>query len=325
MSDITASAAMMRRGNRSAFHSWKRAWVRSLRKYWQLYLLLIPVVVYYIMFKYVPMAGVQIAFKEFSFRKGIWGSAWVGLEHFERFFSSKKSFEIIWNTLSLSVMSMLITFPLPIALALLFNELHNQKLKKVVQTITYAPHFVSTVVVVGMMFAMCSLTTGVVNKIIVACGISDTPLYLMGYAKYFRMMYIISDIWKNTGWSAIIFVSALAAIDPTLYEAARVDGANRVKQLIHVTLPSILPTVVIMLILKSGNVLSIGFEKAYAMQTDLNKSVSEVISTYTYKQGINDMEYDYATAIGLMESVVSFILLVLVNYASRKLSETSLW
>lgn len=325
MSDINASSTMMIRGNKRAFHAWKRAWVRSLKKYWQLYLLLIPVVVYYVMFKYVPMTGVQIAFKEFNFRKGIWGSPWVGWEHFERFFASKKSFDVIWNTLSLSLLSMLITFPLPIALALLFNELHNQKLKKVVQTITYAPHFVSTVVVVGMMFSMCSMSTGVINKIIVAIGISDEPLYLMGYAKYFRMMYIISDVWKNTGWSAIIFVSALAAIDPTLYEAARVDGANRIKQLIHVTLPSIIPTIVIMLILKSGNVLSVGFEKAYAMQTNLNLSVSEVIATYTYKQGINDMEYDYATAIGLMESVVSFILLVIVNYASRKLSETSLW
>ncbi len=324
MSDINASS-MMIHGNKRAFKDWKRTWVRSLSKYWQLYLLLIPVVVYYVMFKYIPMSGIQIAFKDFNFKKGIWDSLWVGLEHFERFFASKKSISIIWNTLSLSLMSLIITFPLPIALALLFNELHSQKLKKVVQTITYAPHFVSTVVVVGMMYSMCSLTTGVINKLIVTIGISEEPLYLMGYAKYFRMMYIISDVWKNTGWSAIIFVSALAAIDPSLYEAARVDGANRIKQLIHITLPSIIPTIVVMLILKSGNVLNVGFEKAYVMQTNLNLNVSEVIATYTYKQGINDMEYDYATAIGLMESVVNFILLIIVNYMSRKLSETSLW
>ena len=325
MTNINASSAAKIGGKRTPFQRWKRAWARSLKKYWQLYLLLIPVVVYYVMFKYIPMAGVQIAFKSFNFRKGIWGSSWVGLEHFEHFFASKKAVSIIWNTMSLSLLSMLINFPLPIMLALLFNELHNQKLKKVVQTITYAPHFVSTVVVVGMMFSMCSLSTGVVNKLIVATGLAEKPLYLMGYAKYFKMMYIISDVWKNTGWSAIIYVSALAAIDPTLYEAARVDGANRLKQLFHVTLPSILPTIVVMLILKSGNILDVGFEKAYAMQTNLNLSVSEVIATYTYKQGINDMEYDYATAIGLMESVVSFVLLVIVNYASRKLSETSLW
>lgn len=325
MSDINASSIRMIRRNNRAFHAWIRAWMRSLRKYWQLYLLLIPVIVYYVMFKYIPMAGVQIAFKDFNFLKGIWGSPWAGLKHFEHFFASKKSLEIIWNTMALSFMSMVITFPLPIALALLFNELHSKVLKKTVQTITYAPHFVSTIVVVGMMFSMCSLSTGVINKMIVALGLSDQPLYLMGYAKYFRMMYIISDIWKNTGWSAIIFVSALSAIDTSLYEAARVDGANRLKQLIHVTLPSIIPTIVIMLILHSGNILSVGFEKAYAMQTNLNQSVSEVIATYTYKKGINDMNYDFATAIGLMESVVNFILLVIVNYASKKLSDTSLW
>lgn len=325
MTNINASSAVKIGGNRTPFQQWRRAWTRSLKKYWQLYLLLIPVVAYYVMFKYIPMTGVQIAFKSFNFGKGIWGSKWIGMEHFERFFASKKSFDIIWNTMSLSLLSMIVTFPLPIALALLFNELHNQKLKKVVQTITYAPHFVSTVVVVGMMFSMCSISTGIINKLLVASGLVEKPLYLMGYAKYFKMMYIISDVWKNTGWSAIIYVSALAAIDPTLYEAARVDGANRIKQLFHVTLPSIVPTIVVMLILKSGNILSIGFEKAYAMQTNLNLSVSEVISTYTYKQGINDMEYDYATAIGLMESVVSFVLLVIVNYASRRLSETSLW
>ena len=193
------------------------------------------------------------------------------------------------------------------------------------QTITYAPHFVSTIVVVGMLMSMCSPSTGVVNKLLVNMGIVSEPLYLMGSAKYFRPMYIISGIWKDAGWNAIIFISALSAIDVTLYEAAEVDGANRWQQLIKITLPSIVPTIVIMLILEAGKVLNIGFEKVYAMQTDLNLSMSEVISTYTYKIGLEDLEYDYATAIGLFNSVVSFVLLLLVNGISKKVSQTSLF
>ena len=303
----------------------RNGWKKALMKYWQMYLLLIPVIVYYIIFKYVPMAGVQIAFKDFKFRRGIWGSAWVGMEHFERFFSSYNSFNIIWNTLYLGFLSLLFCFPIPILLALLVNEIHAKRLKKDLQTITYAPHFVSTIVVVGMLMSMCSPSTGVVNKLLVNMGIVSEPLYLMGSAKYFRPMYIISGIWKDAGWNAIIFISALSAIDVTLYEAAEVDGANRWQQLIKITLPSIVPTIVIMLILEAGKVLNIGFEKVYAMQTDLNLSMSEVISTYTYKIGLEDLEYDYATAIGLFNSVVSFVLLLLVNGISKKVSQTSLF
>lgn len=303
----------------------RNGWKKALMKYWQMYLLLIPVIVYYIIFKYVPMAGVQIAFKDFKFRRGIWGSAWVGMEHFERFFSSYNSFNIIWNTLYLGFLSLLFCFPIPILLALLVNEIHAKRLKKGLQTITYAPHFVSTIVVVGMLMSMCSPSTGVVNKLLMNMGIVSDPLYLMGSAKYFRPMYIISGIWKDAGWNAIIFISALSAIDVTLYEAAEVDGANRWQQLIKITLPSIVPTIVIMLILEAGKVLNIGFEKVYAMQTDLNLSMSEVISTYTYKIGLEDLEYDYATAIGLFNSVVSFVLLLLVNGISKKVSQTSLF
>ncbi len=302
-----------------------RAWKRSLRKYWQLYLLLIPVVAYYVLFKYSPMVGAQIAFRNFKFSKGIWGSKWIGLEHFERFFSSSQSWTLISNTLTLSVMSLLICFPLPIMLALIVNELKCARTKKLLQTITYAPHFVSTIVVVGMLMSMCSPSTGIINTLIVRLGLAEEGLYLMGSARYFRPMYIISAVWKDTGWNAIIFISALSAIDPTMYEAARVDGASRFKQLLHVTLPGILPTIIIMLILESGKVMSIGFEKVYAMQTDLNVSVSEVISTYTYKIGLERFEYDYATAIGLFNSVINFLMLLIVNGVSRRVSETSLW
>lgn len=298
---------------------------KSIKKHWQLYLLLIPVIAYYIVFKYKPMVGVQIAFRDFRLRKGMWNSNWVGMKHFIRFFSSYNCLPIIGNTLYLGFLSLVFCFPFPVFLALVFNELRSEKLKKTMQTITYAPHFISTIVVVGMLMAMCSPSTGIVNTLLMNLGLVSEPVYLMGSGKYFRLMFILSGIWKDAGWNAIIFISALAAIDPTLYEAARVDGAIRWQQLIFVTLPSILPTIVIMLILESGKVLNIGFEKVYAMQTDLNLSVSEVISTYTYKVGLENLEYDYATAIGLFNSVVSFILLIVVNGISKRATETSLW
>lgn len=302
-----------------------REWKKSIFKYWQMYLLLIPAIAYFIIFKYVPMAGVQIAFKNFKFSKGIWGSSWVGMKHFVRFFNSANCVTIIWNTLFLGLLTLAFCFPVPIVLALIMNEMKHEKFKKTLQTITYAPHFVSTIVVVGMLMSMCSTSTGVINKLLVSGGFTSEPLYLMGSGKYFRLMYILSGIWKDAGWNAIIFISALAAIDVTLYEAAEVDGANRWQQLIKITLPSIAPTIVIMLILEAGKVLNIGFEKVYAMQTDLNLGVSEVISTYTYKIGLEKLEYDYGTAIGLFNSVVSFALLLLVNGISKKMSETSLF
>lgn len=305
--------------------SWTKAWKKSLCKYWALYLLLVPVIVYYIVFKYKPMLGVQIAFRNFSYRKGMWGSKWVGLKHFERFFSSYWFWPVLNNTLSIGLLSLLFSFPFPICLALIFNELRSQRVKKTMQTITYAPHFISTIVVVGMMTAMCSPSTGIVNKLLVSLGLIKEPIYFMGSAKHFRLMYILSAIWKDGGWNAIIFISALAAIDQSLYEAAVVDGASRLQQLWYITIPSIIPTIVIMLILESGKVLNVGHEKVYAMQNDLNLTVSEVISTFSYKQGLEELAYDYATAIGLFNSVISFILLIIVNTISKKATETSLF
>lgn len=301
------------------------SWRKALTKYWQLYLLLVPVIVYYIVFKYVPMLGVQIAFRDYKLRAGMWGSPWVGMKHFIRFFTSPNCWPTIRNTLWLSVLSLVFCFPFPIFLALVFNELRSARMKKAMQTITYAPHFISTIVVVAMLMAMCSTSTGIVNTFLLKFGLASEPLYLMGSGKYFRMMYILSGIWQNAGWNAIIFISALAAIDQEIYEAALVDGASRWQQLIYITLPGIVPTIVIMLILECGKVLNIGFEKVYVMQTDLNLAVSEVISTYTYKIGLERLEYDYATAIGLFNSVISFILLITVNSLSKKLTETSLW
>ena len=300
-------------------------WRKAIMRYWQMYLLLIPVIVYFILFKYMPMMGIQVAFKDYRLRRGMWNSNWVGLKHFARFFDSYQSRRVIVNTLWISFLSLLFCFPFPIVLALVFNELKTDKTKRLVRTITYAPHFISTVVVVGMMVSMCSLETGIINKALVGLGLTKEPLYLMGSGKYFRLMYILSDIWKDSGWNAIIFISALSAIDTSLYEAAKVDGASRWQQLIYITIPSIVPTIVIMLILRCGGLMSVGHEKVYAMQTDLNRNVSEVISTFTYKQGIIELKYDYATAVDLFNSLINLLMLFIVNAISKKVTETSLW
>ncbi len=296
---------------------------RSAHKYWDLYLLLIPVLVYFIVFKYLPMYGLQISFRNYQPRKGFLGSEWVGLKHFERFFSSYNCFQIIGNTVILSLLNLLFCFPLPILLALLLNEMRNGAYKKVVQTATYAPHFLSTVVVVGMVTAFCSPSTGIVNTILRAFG--REPIYFMAKGEWFRPLYIISEVWTSMGWDSIIFLSALAGVDVEMYEAARIDGASRVKQLLYITLPSIVPTIAVMLILNCGRVMNIGFEKVFLMQTDLNLSVSEVISTFVYRQGIAGTQTSYATAVGLMNSGVNFLLVLLVNEISKRVSEVGLW
>lgn len=296
---------------------------RSLRKYWDLYLLLIPVVAYFVLFKFLPMYGLQIAFRDYKPRRGFWGSDWVGLKHFIRFFSTYTCWQIISNTLLLSLLTLLFTFPLPILLALILNEMRDGLYKKTVQTVTYAPHFLSTVVVVGMVTAFCSPSTGIVNTLIKACG--GTPIYFMAKAEWFRPLYVISEVWTNTGWDSIIFLSALSSVDTQMYEAARIDGASRIKMLRWITLPSIMPTIAIMLILHCGRIMSIGFEKVFLLQTDLNIGVSEVISTFVYQQGIRSAQTSYATAVGLMNSVVNFILVIAVNTISKRVSEVSLW
>lgn len=296
---------------------------RSAGKYWDLYLLLIPVMVYFIVFKFVPMYGVQIAFRNYVPRKGIMGSDWVGLKHFVRFFASYNCGQIIFNTIYLSALNLLFNFPLPILLALLLNEIKQTFCKNTLKMVTYAPHFLSTVVVCGMVVSFCSPSTGVVNVIVKALG--GQPIYFMAKAEWFRPLYVISDVWKNMGWNSIIFLSALSAIDPALYEAAGIDGASRFKQLLHVTLPSIIPTIAIMLILNCGKVMSVGFEKVFLLQTDLNLDVSEVISTMVYRQGILGSKFSYAAAIDLFNSVVNLALLFAVNSTSKRVSQVGLW
>ena len=302
-----------------------RSWKRSILNYWQLYILLIPVVLNFVIFHYVPMTGIQIAFKDFTIRDGVWGSAWLGFEHFERFFNAYNFWTILGNTLSLSLLSLVFSFPLSIALALLLNEIRNKRVNSTLQTIFFAPHFVSTVVVVGMMQAFLSPNTGIINILLKNLGIIEEGIYFTRKEEWFRPMFIISGLWQNMGWNCAIYISALTAIDTALYEAADIDGASRWQQLWRITLPSIMPTIIIQLILKVGHIMSVGYEKVLLMQESTNLNVSQIISTFVYEKGIRAQQYDYATAIGLFNAVINLIVLLSVNYIAKKRSEVSLF
>ena len=297
---------------------------RSGRKYWDLYLLLIPTVAYFVIFKYLPMIGLQIAFREYVPRLGYWGSPWLGLDYFKRLFSFYSSFQIILNTLVLSALNLLFTFPLPILLALLLNEVRNKFFQKFVQNVTYIPHFLSTVVLVGMLTCFTNRDFGIVNKAIVAMG--GKAENWMQVPSLFRPLYVGSGIWQNMGWDSIIYIAALAGVDPQLHESAYIDGANRYQCMWHINLPCILPTVIIMLILNSGHILSVGFEKVYLMQNGLNMAVSDVISTYVYRISLlSSNQFELSTAIGLFNSIVNCAMLILVNKISKKVSDVQLW
>lgn len=303
----------------------KRSWKRSVSNYWQLYLLLIPVAANFVIFHYIPMSGIQIAFKDFTLIDGIWGSEWIGFEHFERFFHAYNFWKILGNTLILSVLSLAFSFPLSICLALMINEISHKKLNSALQSVFFAPHFVSTVVVVGMLQAFLSPGTGIVNILLMKLGVIKEGIYFTRLEGWFRPMYIISGLWQNVGWNSAIYISALSAIDQTLYEAADMDGASRWQQLWRITIPCIWPTIIIQLILKMGHIMSVGYEKVLLMQTSTNLNVSEIISTFVYEKGISSKQYDYATAIGLFNSVINLIVLLVVNRIAKKRSEVSLF
>ncbi|MCM3259429.1 carbohydrate ABC transporter membrane protein 1, CUT1 family [Paenibacillus sp. cl141a] len=297
-------------------------WNRILRN-WQLYALISPVIAYYVLFQYVPMYGIQIAFKDFIATQGIWGSPWVGFEHFDRFFNSYYFWRLIKNTLGIGLYSLAVGFPIPIILALLMNEIRAERFKKFVQTITYAPHFLSTVVVVGMMMIFLSPRYGIINHFIEMVG--GQPINFMTEPSWFKSLYVLSDVWQTMGWSSIIYLAALAGIDNQLHEAARVDGATRLQRIWHINIPGIMPTIIILLILNMGSIMGIGFEKVLLMQNNLNMESSDIIATYVYRMGIQNAEYSFSAAIGLFNSVINFILLVAVNFISKRVSETSLW
>ena len=298
---------------------------RRIARNWGLYLLLLPALTLLICFTYKPMYGVLIAFKEYKPVKGILGSAWADpwYKYFKKFFDSFQFKTTIRNTLVITLYSMLVMFPLPIILALGINQLKNRTYRKIFQTVTYMPHFISTVVMVGLLTLLLSPGSGLLGAICGMLGI-EAPNFL-GQPSAFKHLYVWSDVWQHVGWDSIIYIAALSSVDPSLYEAATVDGATNLQKIKYVDIPMLVPTAVIMLIMRFGSLMSLGFEKVYLMQNDLNLTASEVISTYVYKIGIINVQYSYSAAINLFSTVINFILLILVNQISKKVSDNSLW
>jgi putative aldouronate transport system permease protein len=295
---------------------------RNILRNWQLYILILPATAYFLFFCYGPMYGVQIAFKDFIPTKGITGSPWVGFKHFETLFHTYSFGNIFKNTISLSLYSLAAGFPIPIILALLLNEVDNKFFKKLVQNVTYAPHFISVVVLVGMLNVFMS-PTGVINAIVRAFG-GETQLFLANSA-LFNDLYVWSGVWQGMGWSSIIYLAALSGLDMEVHEAARVDGATRLQRMWYINLPTLVPTIVILLVLDSGRIMNVGFEKVFLMQNNLNLDTAEVISTYVYKIGLVRAQYSFSAAVGLFNNIINLVLILLVNTISNKISGTGLW
>lgn len=297
--------------------------VRAMKKNYELYLLFLPVLAYYIIFCYVPMSGIVLAFKDFSAVKGIWGSSWIGFEHFKMFFAGPNFVRTLVNTLRISIVSLVVDFPAPIIFALLLNELRLRRYKRVVQTISYMPHFISLVVAVGLILNFVQ-RDGVINDIIALFG--GERIAFMSEPKYFTPIYVLSGVWQEVGWSSIIYLAAIAGVSADLYEAAAIDGAGRFRQLINVTLPSIMPTIIILFIMRVGNIMSVGYEKIILMSNDLILDKSEVISSYVYRIAFGSApNYGYSTAVNLFNIIINVTLLVTTNYICGKLGDTSLW
>jgi putative aldouronate transport system permease protein len=315
----------MKKGRKKMAKTKKERWnlKQDFRKRWQLYLMLLLPVLYIIIFCYVPMGGIVIAFKDYSFRKGILGSDWVGLKYFKQFFGSPDIGMLLKNTLIISFYQLIVTFPAPIILALALHIIGNDRFKKFMQTVTYAPYFISTVVLVGIVLQCLHLNIGIVNTVIEFLGMDRVDF--MGRVSYFRHIYVWSGVWQTTGFSAIIYIAALGNVDQSLVEASLIDGANRLQRIRIVELPALKPIITIQLIMAIGSIMGVGFDKIYLMQNTLNLPVSEIISTYVFKRGMKDLQYSFATAVGLFNSVVNFILLFAANKLSQKFGETSLW
>ncbi|MBR0464650.1 MAG: sugar ABC transporter permease [Clostridia bacterium] len=295
----------------------------DIGRYWQIYLFLLPALIYVVIFHYVPMYGVQIAFKNYNPFKGMLASEWAGMKYFHQFFESYYFKTIIINTVRISLMAIVFSFPFPIIFALLLNELRSLRFKRFVQTVTYAPHFISTVVMCGMLTLFLAPNSGLLNQLIAFLG--GKKRAFLESSTLFPWIYVLSGIWQNLGWNSILYVSTLSSVDPTLYEAARIDGASRFQKMLHVDFPALLPIIVILTILNFGQIMSVGFEKALLLQNNLNSETSELISTYVYKRGLQEAQFSFSTAVGLFNSVVNFTLLLIVNSISRKVSSTSLF
>ncbi|WP_397376185.1 ABC transporter permease [Paenibacillus sp. sptzw28] len=300
----------------------KSVWKKMLLN-WELYLFIAPAFFYFLIFCYGPMYGIQIAFKNFVPTKGIIGSSWTGIDHFIRFFNSYYFWDLLWNTLSISLYELAVGFPIPIIMALAFNEVKGGFFKKTVQTVTYAPHFISVVVMAGMIITFLSPSTGIIIHMIEWLGFNAPDL--LSDPRWFKTMYVLSGVWQSAGWGTIIYLAALSGVDPQLHEAAIIDGASRFQRLRHINIPAIVPTMTILMILNMGGMLSVGFEKILLLQNPLNMNSSDVISTFVYRSGLLDAQYSFSTAVGLFNSVVNAILLVAVNQIVRRTSENSLW
>lgn len=301
----------------------KRVGLDQMKKNADMYLLLIPGLVLLIVFKYVPMYGILIAFQDFNIFGGIGGSEWVGISNFVKLFQSSEFYQVLWNTLIINIYKILIMFPVPILFALLLNEIRFEGYKKVVQTIIYIPHFLSWVVVGGLFVTILSPSSGIVNSVINLFGGESIPFMMSN--QWFRSVIVGSAIWKQSGYSAIIYIAAISGIDQEMYEAAKIDGAGRIKQIMHITLPALSSTIILMLILRLGEILKIGTEQVLMMYNPVVYEVGDIIGTYVYRMGIGKMEYSFSTAVGLFESLVGFILVLSGNSLSRKMLDKSIW
>ncbi len=296
--------------------------IAELKRNKELYIMILPVIIYFFVFMYIPMYGASIAFKNFSPAKGISGSEWIGFDHFIRFFKSIYFVRVLKNTLLLSITSLGFGFPAPIILALLLNEVRTRWFKNTVQTITYLPHFISLVVIIGLL-KQFSVSTGLFNDVFEFFGMTRFPI--LQKPEFFRTLYVSSEIWQTIGWNSIIYLAALSGVDQQLYEAARIDGANRWKQTLHITLPGIQSTIIILFILRMGSLFSVGFEKIILMYNPSTYEVADVISTFVYRSGLLEANYSYSTAVGLFNSVMNFTLLIMANKLSKRFGKTSLW
>ncbi|MCM3617867.1 sugar ABC transporter permease [Sutcliffiella horikoshii] len=295
----------------------------ALVKYWDLYLLMVPGILFFLIYKYVPMWGIVIAFQDYSVFAGIQGSEWVGLKHFERMFQAEEFYRIFSNTLLISLYKLFWGFPAPIIVALLLNEIRNMMYKRTIQTIIYMPHFLSWVIVGGIMMNLLGPSTGIVNSFVQFLGFE--PIYFIADDSWFRTVLVTSDLWKSVGWGTILYLAALAGINPQLYEAATVDGANKWQQTWHITLPSLLPTIVILFILQMGNILEVGFEQVFILLNPLVYNVGDVFETYVYRVGVTQGQFSYTTAVGLFKSVIALIMVVAANKIAKKLGQNGLW
>lgn len=300
--------------------------LNARRKFWwnngQLLVFCIPAIAYMLLFDYAPIWGIQIAFKRFSAARGILGSAWVGLENFARYFASPYFTRTFFNTLRLSLLQLIVGFPVPIILALMLNQVEHRWYKRLIQTVTYAPHFISVVVLAGMIMLFLSPSVGIVNNALRRFGVE--PIFFMVKPEFFPWVFVLSGVWQGAGWGMIIYLAAISSIDPTLYEAAIIDGASRLQRIVHIDVPSIRPTIVIVLVLSLGRLMDVGWQKAYLLQNQLNLPASELIQTYVYKIGILQGEYHYSAAIGLFNSLINLVLIYSVNGVAKRLRQETL-